>query len=73
MKKYILVLLSFVFIVSLVFIASCQKTVTGETDKSMESNANKPVVEKTTTTKPELNDHRLKGRWVSEVKTESHS
>jgi len=20
-----------------------------------------------------LNDHRLKGRWVSEVKTESHS
>jgi thiol-disulfide isomerase/thioredoxin len=54
MKKYTLVLLSFVFIVSLVFIASCQKTVTGETDKSMESNANKPVVEKTTTTKPEI-------------------
>jgi thiol-disulfide isomerase/thioredoxin len=46
MKKYTLVLLSFVFIVSLVFISSCQKTVTGNTDKSAESNTNKPVVEK---------------------------
>ena len=56
MKKYTFIPLAFLFVLSMVFMTSCQKKVTGEAEKTMESNSNKPAVEKSAPEKTKIEE-----------------